>query len=116
MKGGDHPLEFGILLAVTSADIIENLQLLDGLVELVGLEVKLTQILVGALVFGLRFQRLLRKSQCILVVLRLAITEIEQRHNVGIIRVDIEFVVQHVDGDNIFRSRTQLQTQSTLSD
>jgi hypothetical protein len=66
--------------------------------NLVGLEVKLTQILVGTLVIGFRFQRPLIKSQCIVVVLRFTITETEQRHNVGIIRVDIEFVVQQVDG------------------
>ena len=64
----------GVLLAVGPAQIIQYLQLLDRLVELVGLQVKRTEVFIGTPVIGLRLQCPFVESQSIFVVLRFAIT------------------------------------------
>jgi hypothetical protein len=68
LKRIDHLLQLGILLAIGPAKIVEYLQLLDRLVELVGLQIKLTEIFIGAPVIGFRLQCPFVESQSIEVM------------------------------------------------
>jgi hypothetical protein len=75
LKRVDHLLQPGVFLAVSPAQIIQHLKLLDRLVELVGHQIELTRVFIGTPVIGLRPQCPFVEGQRIFVVMRFTITE-----------------------------------------